>query len=962
MKLRSMASFAVMALFIFQVNTTNSHAETYKNEKYETYKLNNEKQIKLYNNEDLPPEVKLDLAGEANMSYLQKKTDLKYEVAMAKSNGEYTYVKAFDNLDEAIKEVNKIENKSKSTSTDVPVIINEDGIVTYATQAIGRLTRLVDGVASSNKSYNVNIYPTSTSKNAITYVNHGYMDDMPIIDQTDTRVKVEVNGVTGWIDKEERQVVDGKEQVITHVVEVPLNQANNLSYYKKSGNDLVHYISSDITGTKGYSSVVGKAPSFMSDNVKYYSYDGNYFYNNIEKLLVDAENGNHNNAINSKNIYYNYYQYLPGRTKASYTADDINRYFEENTPSNSILRNTGLEFIQAQEKYGVNASYMIAIAMNESAKGTSSIALNKNNLFGINAVDLSPGQSADYFKTVGDCIDRFASHWMSKGYFNPSDWRYGGSSLGNKGFGVNVRYASDPYWGEKASSYMYSMDKYLSDSGLSEYNKYNLGIYNSKANVTNSNGSILYTSTSGYVVPILSTTGSNYKINLDRQVSSTPDNGNYSWSNEGIVSQGSVTKINSKYSGALNQKQINVINKFEQLYIYGTFTKPTLDLSKSTEIIKTSSQASNILRKTVDGVKYDRQKYLDAWNSLSSAEKEHQKMQSIKKEYTKTMSITEAAQATLKFYENVKSNSEKIINNSTLAIKLNSKTNMTLGARGAAYKEYNEATKHGENSKNSDRMNYMNQKYVDTVNFLEVIELMSEYKTSEAKTEASKIVDSTLKSEAMRAIDIYSANKYTKNQKNVISKFKQFYIYGPMDNPIIDLSNKEELITKSSDATNILKKVVDGKKYDRQKYLDAWNALTSSEKSLDDMQTIKKEYLKIVSISEAAEGCLAFYEKVSKNAETLINNSSEAAKLNDKENKSLGARGKAHKEYNEATKHGENSKNSNRMNYINQKYLDSVNFLDCVIYLNNNDIENVKIKVEKIKDSNLKNIISEKIS
>ena len=45
---------------------------------------------------------------------------------------------------------------------------------------------------------------------------------------------------------------------------------------------------------------------------------------------------------------------------------------------------------------------MIAVAMNESAKGTSSIALNKNNLFGINAVDLSSSNVNREIKEISD--------------------------------------------------------------------------------------------------------------------------------------------------------------------------------------------------------------------------------------------------------------------------------------------------------------------------------------------------------------------------------------------------------------------------------------------------------------------------------------------------------------------------------------------------------------------------------
>ena len=39
------------------------------------------------------------------------------------------------------------------------------------------------------------------------------------------------------------------------------------------------------------------------------------------------------------------------------------------------------------------------------------------------------------------------------GYLDPvTDGRYFGANLGDKGSGINVKYASDPYWGEKAAA------------------------------------------------------------------------------------------------------------------------------------------------------------------------------------------------------------------------------------------------------------------------------------------------------------------------------------------------------------------------------------------------------------------------------------------------------------------------------------------------------------------------------
>ena len=52
----------------------------------------------------------------------------------------------------------------------------------------------------------------------------------------------------------------------------------------------------------------------------------------------------------------------------------------------------------------------------------------------------------------------FANGWRSKGYLYPKDYRYNGGFLGNKASGLNVKYASDPYWGEKAANIVWRLD------------------------------------------------------------------------------------------------------------------------------------------------------------------------------------------------------------------------------------------------------------------------------------------------------------------------------------------------------------------------------------------------------------------------------------------------------------------------------------------------------------------------
>ena len=101
---------------------------------------------------------------------------------------------------------------------------------------------------------------------------------------------------------------------------------------------------------------------------------------------------------------------------------------------------------------------LVGIAINESGWGTSWICRNKNNIFGLNAVDSAPGISADTYASIDDCIRSFMKEWMDEGYLDSSDWRNHGTYLGDKSSGINVSYASDPYWGEKAAAHAWNLD------------------------------------------------------------------------------------------------------------------------------------------------------------------------------------------------------------------------------------------------------------------------------------------------------------------------------------------------------------------------------------------------------------------------------------------------------------------------------------------------------------------------
>nr|WP_317332019.1 S-layer homology domain-containing protein [uncultured Romboutsia sp.] len=512
---------------------------------------------KTYNLQELPKEVQEDIQSIQNMKYLKLKTPSNYEIAISNDDGTYSYVQSEDNLNSAIDIANNLKN---TKNQGIPVVINKEGIIIYATEGIGRIVKIIDGNVDTTNNYTTSVYKTSgLNSPEHTYINHGYIDDVPIIEDNGQVVKIEVSGYTGYIKKQED---DGSLNIIT----VPMNQVNNLSHYTvNTNNELVHAISSDITSTPKYSyQTLGPAPSFMNQNTKYYSYDGNYFYTDINQLILDAKLDNHNNAINSNNPYYNYYQYLPGRSKTSYTADDINRYFEQYTPSDSLLRNTGSYFIKAQNEYGTNAALLVGIAMNESDRGTSNLAKTKFNVFGANAKD-GYVEGADKFSSIEECIIRVSNYSFSNGYFNPKSWKYNSSSLGNKSLGANVRYASDPFWSEKAINRIYQFDKFLGgDTGLKDYNRYLLGMYTNATSLKNTSNKELYsilpqnTRTKntckgqvGDTTIILNEKDSNnYNIRPDRIVPITETNingdGTYLWDREGIVNKTNIKIINEK--------------------------------------------------------------------------------------------------------------------------------------------------------------------------------------------------------------------------------------------------------------------------------------------------------------------------------------------------------------------------------------------------------------------------------
>lgn len=244
---------------------------------------------------------------------------------------------------------------------------------------------------------------------------------------------------------------------------------------------------------------VGYKPSYLSGDCTYYSYDGHYFYTTFETMISDYRNNTYANAVNAGAPYYNYYQYLSMHTTATPTAEQYNAHVAANKEK-SLMLTTGNAFVSTQNKHTMNALLMYGLAINESNWGTSDIAYTKNNLFGLKAYDTNTNMAVTY-SSAEACIEELAYEWFHTGYMSGGDSRYRGPHLGDKHSGFNVKYASDPYWGEKAAE-----RGYLLEAAQSDYGRYSIGIARSGKirfyKEADTSSTVIYTSdtaTGGYI-------------------------------------------------------------------------------------------------------------------------------------------------------------------------------------------------------------------------------------------------------------------------------------------------------------------------------------------------------------------------------------------------------------------------------------------------------------------------------
>ena len=109
------------------------------------------------------------------------------------------------------------------------------------------------------------------------------------------------------------------------------------------------------------------------------------------------------------------------------------------------LRSCAQYFVEAEKQYGVNAIFLASIAAHESGWGRSSLAINKNNLFGYKQA--GGGGTFREFESLEECI-LYVAQVLKNSYLTEGGKYYNGTSVAD----VNVKYCSSEDWASQIDS------------------------------------------------------------------------------------------------------------------------------------------------------------------------------------------------------------------------------------------------------------------------------------------------------------------------------------------------------------------------------------------------------------------------------------------------------------------------------------------------------------------------------
>ena len=301
--------------------------------------------------------------------------------------------------------------------------LKEDGLYVTGTLKINGKNysfenngKWISNPSSYYKVKPITAYVYSASGARLSYISQGTIVAVSDTESQGDRIPVKISGLSGFMNRSDLVAVNTNNEFIPH--------------YTSDGRYIYHKLSP-------YTSIrVAPHSSSMAIGTKYYSADGI----NFDNFKVE-----------------NPFLYRDLRKPTNYTAAELDKVYSLMNINGSRLAGKGSVFKEAEKRYQVNALYLMAHSALESAWGRSQIAKDKNNFFGIAAYDTAPYDSAKSFDNVDKGI-LGAAKWIRENYIDE-----GRTHLGNKSSGMNVLYASDPYWGEKIASIMMTINSKLGE-------------------------------------------------------------------------------------------------------------------------------------------------------------------------------------------------------------------------------------------------------------------------------------------------------------------------------------------------------------------------------------------------------------------------------------------------------------------------------------------------------------------
>lgn len=119
----------------------------------------------------------------------------------------------------------------------------------------------------------------------------------------------------------------------------------------------------------------------------------------------------------------------------------------------NLLEGTALQslsngYVYMEEVYGINSLFLVSISAEESGWGTSSLAINNNNIGGIKSSDGGWAYFSDWF----DCLN-YKAELLYNEYWNEDGSYFNGYSI----WDVNVKYCSQSHWSDNINQIAYEL-------------------------------------------------------------------------------------------------------------------------------------------------------------------------------------------------------------------------------------------------------------------------------------------------------------------------------------------------------------------------------------------------------------------------------------------------------------------------------------------------------------------------